>query len=187
VTTLFTSDLHFGHLNVIKYCSRPFSTGEEMNETLIRNWNRAVSPSDTVYVIGDFALCRSTEAITIARRLNGTKVLVAGNHDHAARKKYASGAGGGPFQAVYDLKEIQVDGQRIVMCHYPLMTWNKAHYGSWMLHGHCHGSLPEDPHSKRLDVGVDTHEFRPWTFTEVHAKMSSKTFRPVDHHTEEVE
>lgn len=88
----FTSDLHFNHLNVIKYCNRPFPHSEagvqEMNETLIRNWNELVKPDDDVFVIGDFSLSR-TPVELFTRQLVGRKHLVAGNHDwcHPANRK----------------------------------------------------------------------------------------------------
>ena len=51
----FTSDLHFNHLNILKYepKSRPFENVAEMNEALIKNWNDRVKPEDTVFVLGD--------------------------------------------------------------------------------------------------------------------------------------
>jgi len=72
--------------------------------------------------------------------------------------------------------------QLIILCHYPFLTWNKSHYGSWNLHGHCHGTLPDDPNSLRLDVGVDVHNFSPISFDEVSTIMSTKNFKPIDHH-----
>ena len=65
--TFFIADTHFGHKNIIKYCNRPFANIEEMNETLIENWNKAVSAEDAVYILGDFAYCTS---IYITGRMN---------------------------------------------------------------------------------------------------------------------
>lgn len=84
----FTSDLHFYHANVIRYCSRPYSSVEHMNEMMILNWNSVVSPEDIVYCLGDFSLAaRPVESFT--QRLNGKKILVLGNHDfpHPAHQK----------------------------------------------------------------------------------------------------
>ena len=44
----FTSDLHLGHENCIRLCNRPFSSIEEMDETLIENWNHKVTGKDPV-------------------------------------------------------------------------------------------------------------------------------------------
>jgi calcineurin-like phosphoesterase family protein len=76
----FTSDHHFWHTNIIKYCNRPFVSVEEMNEALIQNWNDLVLPEDEVYYLGDFSMAaRPVEIYT--SRLNGIKYLVPGNHD----------------------------------------------------------------------------------------------------------
>lgn len=86
--TWLTSDLHFGHANVIKYCNRPFLDVNEMNEILIKNWNEVVSLEDTIYVLGDFAMAaRYVEQVL--PRLNGKKILILGNHDfpHTAHHK----------------------------------------------------------------------------------------------------
>ena len=72
--------------------------------------------------------------------------------------------------------------QRIVLCHFPMLTWNRAHYGAWHLHGHCHGSLDGKFDGKRLDVGVDCHDFAPISYPEVKALMAKKDFVVVDHH-----
>lgn len=83
-----SSDSHFWHANVIKYCSRPFSSVEEMNEALIAAWNSVVKPGQRVAHLGDFALAaRAVE--TIVPRLNGDIDLYLGNHDfpHPAHKK----------------------------------------------------------------------------------------------------
>lgn len=76
----FTADLHFYHVNIIKYSNRPFASVEEMNEVLVSNWNTIVGENDTVYVLGDFSLAvRPVE--TFLPRLNGRKKLIMGNHD----------------------------------------------------------------------------------------------------------
>ena len=81
-------DCHFGHRNIIKYCNRPFKDVEDMNEQLIKNWNSVVGKNDTVYVVGDFALCGKQKIIEIGQRLNGRKRLVLGNHDQASVNTY---------------------------------------------------------------------------------------------------
>lgn len=76
----FTSDPHYGHANVIRYCARPFRDVQEMNEALINNWNSVVTQDDTVYVLGDFSLGFS-EVERYSSRLLGKKFLIPGNHD----------------------------------------------------------------------------------------------------------
>ena len=76
-----TSDTHFNHTNIIRFCNRPFKNVAHMNETIISNWNRVVGPEDTVFHLGDFCLGGSAEWINVLNRLNGKKYLISGNHD----------------------------------------------------------------------------------------------------------
>jgi calcineurin-like phosphoesterase family protein len=71
--------------------------------------------------------------------------------------------------------------QPLILMHFPILSWEGMHHGSWHLHGHCHGSLPPTS-QKRLDVGVDTHNLYPYSYMEVKDIMQSKKFSPVDHH-----
>ena len=82
----FTSDTHFQHTNIIKYCNRPFKDVDEMNERLINNWNSIVSNDDTIYHPGDFCLSNDKEIINIFKRLNDNKILICGNHDRKPGK-----------------------------------------------------------------------------------------------------
>ena len=176
--TYFTSDPHFGHANIIKYCERPFRDAHEMDETLVRNWNAIIQPEDHVYVLGDVTFHRPDVADKLLSRLMGKKFLIRGNHDKDrymdVLKKH--------FEWIKDYHEVTVDGQRIVLSHFPFLTWNKSHHGSWHLHGHCHGNLPDDPNALRIDAGVDCHGFMPIPFERVRELMAAKTFKPVDHH-----
>ena len=52
----FTSDTHFNHTNILRYCNRPFKTVGQMNETIITNWNNVVGPDDVIFHLGDFCL-----------------------------------------------------------------------------------------------------------------------------------
>ena len=61
-----------------------------------------------------------------------------------------------------------------MLCHYAMRVWNRAHHGAWHLYGHSHGKLPEAPTSLSMDVGVDTHDFRPWHFDEINLVMTEK-------------
>ncbi len=72
--------------------------------------------------------------------------------------------------------------QDIVMLHYSMRVWNKSHHGSWHLYGHSHGTLPDDPNSLSIDVGVDCHNYQPISYDEIKSIMSKKEFKPVDHH-----
>ena len=81
-----TADNHFFHKNIIKYCHRPFNSVREMNEYMIKKWNKKVSKDDLVFHLGDFALTRNQKQLEgIRRRLNGTIILIPGNHDRPRR------------------------------------------------------------------------------------------------------
>jgi calcineurin-like phosphoesterase family protein len=157
----FTADSHFNHANIIHFCQRPFASAEEMNEALIAKWNARVGKRDLVYHLGDFA---RGEWEPILNRLNGRIILIRGGHDKKYEKKFA-----GRFLHTADLMDIVIEGNALVLCHYCLRVWNKSHYDSWHLFGHSHGRLPAL--GKSLDVGVDGHEFAPWSWKEIKAYM----------------
>lgn len=176
----FTSDPHYGHANVIKYSKRPFKDLQEMHEKLIANWNSVVGPGDRVYVLGDFTFQKPAEARKTLKRLMGQIYLVKGNHDHEDVLEECKDR----FVWVRDYAELKHAGQKMVLCHYPFLTWRGCHKGTWNLHGHCHGSLPHEvnKYAKRLDVGVDVHNYTPIEFEAVKAILDKREFRPVDHH-----
>lgn len=157
--TLFTSDCHYWHANIIKFCNRPFKTVEEMNEALIAKHNEVVDPEDKIWFIGDLFFCQAREAKSILNRLNGRKHLILGNHDKMIRNQRPVQD---LFEAIYpDLHEESIDGVRVVMCHYPMLQWNQSHRGSFMLHGHCHGTCEYPRAARIMDVGVDSHRYSP--------------------------
>jgi len=65
-----------------------------------------------------------------------------------------------------------IEGTYVVCCHYPLLSWPHSCYGSIMLHGHSHGRIP--PYRRRMDVGVDTNDFYPYSFDEIRVIMDDK-------------
>jgi calcineurin-like phosphoesterase family protein len=178
----FTSDSHFGHGNVIEYSNRPFDDANEMDEAMIANWNACVRPGDRVYHLGDFSFHKPEKTLKILARLQGQKYLVFGNHDKYHRKDDAFL---GHWVWTKELADVKVGDQRIVLCHYAMLTWNQSHRGAWQLHGHSHGSLKPDAHALRADVGVDCWNYYPVSFDEIAKRMSKKDYQPVDHHGEE--
>ncbi len=174
----FTADHHFGHRNVIEYSKRPFSSVEEMNETMITRWNEKVGKEDTVYHLGDFALMSSGKVRQLVARLNGKIHLISGNHESSARDA------GECFAWIKDYEELTVSdadahkGERfIVLFHYAMRVWNASHYGTWHLYGHSHGELPDDETSLSFDVGVDCHNFYPLSYNDVKAIMAKKHWK----------
>jgi calcineurin-like phosphoesterase family protein len=183
--SFLSSDHHFWHARVIEYCKRPFKDVEEMNEILIKNWNEVVGPEDTVYYLGDFSMAfRSVEIFT--KRLNGNKILFAGNHDwvHPANKKSNTPE----KQAIWFQKyidngwaevhltgEIDIPGVGIVnVNHLPYKNpkeqlrhdkFRPIDDGRWLLCGHVHEKW--DQRRKMINVGVDVRGFKPMSFEEV--------------------
>ncbi len=174
----FTSDLHLSHQNIIKYCNRPWETAEAMNEALISNWNHTVGPDDIVYLLGDVFFCQAQEAMRLLARLNGKIRLVLGNHDKVIRNHV-------PLQKMFDmvlpaLYGETIDGIHVVMCHYPMLSWNRSERGSFCLHGHVHSVIPNDGQYRRYDVGVDGNGYAPVSFE--HIKSVLTKIEPSVHH-----
>lgn len=162
----FTSDTHFNHKNVIKYSNRPFNSVLDMNEKLISNWNSVVGKSDTIYHLGDFCFSGTKVMNDIINSLNGNIHLIMGNHD-----EYMKESSRKLFSSITAKKEIKIGNKFIVMCHYPMKVWNRSHYGSWNLHGHCHGTLAKDVN--QIDVGVDCWNYKPVSFEELEKYFSN--------------
>jgi len=165
VKTFFTADHHFDHYNIIKYCNRPFNTVNEMNRTLIDNWNSTVEDSDIVYHLGDFALVEVGEGgVTrlneLVEALNGEIHLIYGNHDNAnniVRSKI-------PLSLT--VTNIIHKGQKIILSHYPPTDWCVSG-GAWWLYGHTHNGKQREDGSPYLNVGVDCWGYTPISLDKV--------------------
>lgn len=192
MTLWFTSDLHFGHKNIIKYSNRPFQDIDHMNEVLIKNFNSLVSPDDTVIFVGDVCMGVREKTLPLVGRLNGAKFLVTGNHDdcHAMYdvinhtkwelkmemyQQYFSILGSIHFQPITHLQDFLV-------CHFPYDTneedKNARSFGEWvpkdsgtpLICGHVHEEW-KIKKSKQgtfmINVGVDVNDFKPISFDEI--------------------
>ena len=136
----FTSDLHFGHENVLKFDERPFETVEEMDEELIRRWNNKVDKGDLVYVLGDLIWkTANNEALSIIKRLNGQIILIKGNHDRFIKNATAKNALAG-LKDYDDICVALADGttRRCILSHYFMPFYNGHRYNAIHLHGHSH-------------------------------------------------
>lgn len=176
--TYFTADMHLGHANILKHCNRPFSSIEEMDETLIENWNSRVTDRDDVWIVGDFTFRTRVSAGTCLKNLKGHKHLVTGNHDKTWMKGLDLSE---YFESVGEIAETKLDGRHIVLCHYPMMCWNKSQYGAYLIHGHIHNDtdlpfwdmIKDNDHM--LNAGVDVNGFYPVTFDEL--KKNNEAFK----------
>jgi len=186
----FTADLHLGHNNIIKYVDRPFSNIQEHDTYIINQWNDVVGDNSRVYVLGDFTLGGKAVACNFFAQLKG-KIYVIGNHFHHDRHWLP------PYPWFGDLPEMvsrthyritvvppsyvieyralnnnQGYPLAVHLSHHPLAVWDRKHYGAWHLHGHSHGHYTA--RGKILDVGVDTHAFRPWSLAEIQSYMETR-------------
>ena len=123
----FTSDTHFWHENIIKFCNRPFGSIEEMNNTIIENWNKVVGENDIVFHLGDFCFCGSDKFKEIIENLNGRIYLILGNHDRGA-SYYAN-----VFDEVYTGPVIIAE--KLILSHEPIDFPYAAN-----IHGHDHSN-----------------------------------------------
>lgn len=187
-----TSDWHLDHKNINKYSKREFSSIEEMNEIIIENVNYYVRPNDHLYFLGDLCFSRDINRVIYwLKRINCSNIfIILGNHDYILKKyKNSLDKFSTNVRSINNLKEIEIEKTKVVLCHYALRVWNKAHYGAYHLYGHSHGSLPDDSTKRSFDVGVDCYDlevnwkkFTPISWEQIKEKMNKKTFVPIDRH-----
>jgi calcineurin-like phosphoesterase family protein len=158
------SDTHFYHRNMIKLEDRPFSNIDAMNNGLIYNWNDYIKPDDTVYILGDFAMTNGPAVNKLLAELNGHKHLIVGNHDadFLNDKRFDRTL----FESIQSYLEVSYKSKVFIMCHYPLVTWNKEQSGSIHLYGHVHSNMHHsfvitELKPNMYNVGVDTNNFLP--------------------------
>ena len=167
--TYFTSDLHFGHANIMKFHPnfRKFQNINDMDNTLIRLWNSRVNPCDEVYNLGDVSFHKDFEqTLKILKRLNGKHVLILGNHDQEIRRcadellAMRKNDNNALFEEICDYKELALkhggESFRLALFHYPVCEWNGGHHGAIHLYGHIHANIAKIK-GKALNVGYDLH------------------------------
>lgn len=154
--TWVTSDLHFGHANIMKFCpqtrARFNNDVNYMNEAMVEEWNDKVDPGDLVYILGDVAFLPAAKAVEYMRRLNGDKILIEGNHD---RKLLNDPAFVRCFVEVHKYLDINYDKHKVVMFHYPISEWDQMHRGALHFHGHLHGGVSGLEKYRAMDVAMD--------------------------------
>ena len=145
-----TSDHHFNHKNIIRYCNRPFRSVKQMNEYMIRQWNKKVGKRDTVYFLGDLAFARRgiSDLYYLRGRLNGTIFIIPGNHDKINMLKQS---GFIILVPEYDTFKIK----NLILSHRPL---ERIPPGYINVHGHIH---EKETYGKRINACVDVTGFSP--------------------------
>lgn len=163
----YISDLHFYHNKIIVSGQRPFNNVDEMNKTLISNWNKTVEDKDQVYFLGDFGIVKNNSdiknTIDLVKQLNGKITLVYGNHDSKLIKndEFIS-----LFEDISLYKKINDNGRYVVLMHYPLEVWERSHYGSYHIHGHVHNGKLN--HIKnRYNACVEVNNYTPVTLDQM--------------------
>ena len=164
-----TSDSHYGHFNICKYCHRPFQSRSEMDQTLIKNWNEVVPEDGIVVHCGDFMLPHNEDIKEYNKYLNqlhGRVLLLRGNHDRASLDWVSD-----KLIAVRDQAMIVVDGVKIFAQHYPCAAFN----GDYHVYGHIHtladgtcygidGDVTKVMGKNTYDVGVDQNGYTPVSY-----------------------
>lgn len=143
----YIADWHYNHANILAFDNRPFTTIEQMNAALVDRWNAAVTPADTVYVLGDMFWGGETKAIPVLDSLNGTKILIKGNHDRCKNAEFRK-----RFDQISGYMEIEDGDRRVVLCHYPIPCYKNHFHGWYHLYGHVHNSFEANmmEHDKML-------------------------------------
>lgn len=183
----FTSDSHYWHINIIRFCNRPYADVEEMNADLIKRWNEVVPEDGTVFHLGDFSFGNYKDWKSVREQLNGNIILIKGNHD----EKYMTEKAKELFEyATYQMK-IKVEGRQVYLNHVPFLCYGGTYRDDetcvWQLFGHVHTN-PRTPQERagkddsrlhmlfptQYDVGVDNNDFRPISWEEVKAKIEAQ-------------
>lgn len=182
----FTSDWHDKHANVIEFCKRPFIDVYEMRSVLVERFNKRVRPGDTTYFVGDMCFGDFESSKELLMHLNGTKILIQGNHDKFSHPQYLAMG----FAAVYEEAVIRLFGRRIRLSHYPrrpswlVRLFNKrargVRYmdrrvpadGRWLIHGHSHSTNQVNVERKEIHVGVDAWDYNPVSQREVESLIA---------------
>jgi len=171
----FTSDTHLAHDKLMKFCERPFETIEEMNEIIISNILSPLKPGDELYFIGDLAWRRyalDEFFDKLPKKINFHWIL--GNHD----KNWQ------PFKkrctSIAYMKRTKIDGNTVILNHWPMLTWDKSHYNSWMLFGHHHrnsngtSQLEKMIQGKMLNINLEFNNYMPYSEKEITKIMEEK-------------
>lgn len=162
----FTADLHFHHHHIINFCNRPYKNVDEMNESIIENWNNKIPKTGTTFILGDVTWQALQTTEHLLDQLNGKKILITGNHDKQSIVSY--------FEESYDMLGITITDEKeykkyyVHLCHFPLAEWDRFFHGSYHLHGHQHKSKDMRIVQKnKLDVGLDSNNMIPYSWEDV--------------------
>lgn len=194
----FTSDWHIGHKNVLKFDQRPFQDLNHMHSVLVKNFNHLVPKHGITYFLGDMGLCSHGLLKKVIDQLNGTKILVRGNHDGNMNSMYNAG-----FDVVIDKAQITIGKNIVTMTHCPLVgvfredttnmhgaspgeNWHKENkhkdrfsindFGQFHLHGHIHAGPANGKKvidGRQMDVGVPGNNYKPVSLSQIESWINT--------------
>ena len=152
--TFLFSDPHFDHKNIIKYCHRPFKSVEQMNETILKNYNKMVRDDSLVYFLGDMAFGRGSRSASFwFKQLRGHIVYLRGSHDKRGFRETGIHVGDLHFKLIHNPRYLH--------------NWN-----GWIIHGHTHDKSPFiDFQNMRINVSVDVTKFKPVRLSDIVKKI----------------
>lgn len=197
VNRFVVSDHHLGHTNSWEKFKladgsplRPFTSTEEMNETMIERHNAKVKEHDTVYFLGDVVI--NNKYLELVKRMNGRKILIRGNHDIFKDRAYRDVG----FEQIHGVR-VFVD--KFILSHIPLHPDCVTGRFRVNVHGHLHANqvmmdkaIPgldivwseersafvkgttRVPDPRYLCVCVEQTNFEPLHFDEVEARIQKK-------------
>lgn len=191
----FSSDHHFGHANIIRYCERPFDSAEAMDKELIERWNAVVSRDDTVFYLGDFTFSGLSRLPSLTRALNGRKLIIPGNHDplsslrsQRTRRRATAVYRACGWQILREAEVIDLgnicggDSLDLVACHYPPFEEIHGDVDEFchlrpktqlpVVHGHTHQK--DKGRGNLVHIGVDSWDFTPVLASTVLAELLSR-------------
>lgn len=193
----FSSDFHFAHKNIVRGTSkwgstekcRDFDTPEEMNECILNNLNKLISPEDTLYFLGDFAFSGIANSFIYREKINCKNIhFICGNHDnrHGStwNPSYNNTRVSSLFSSYQTYKEVYINKTLFVLFHYPINSWNSMSKGAIHLHGHCHSDSANKFFNggKSMDIGVDGNDYMPYSLDQITEIMNNKPIKKEGHH-----
>lgn len=182
----FSSDFHFQHKNLCLGCSlwenksgcRPFNSIQEHDSIILDNINDTVGENDVLFHLGDFAFGKKENIPELRKKINCKSIISCrGNHDVSIDNYYKN-----LFDDFQDRYSFYIGKQYLICDHYALQVWENNHNGAIMLHAHSHNNIDHKDDGKILDVCLEGHKYRPWSYDEIVSYMDSKPIVARDHH-----
>ena len=171
----FSSDFHLSHKSVLDWSKRPFKIVEENNQYILDLILSTCKKGDDLYFLGDLSW---RDNIYLKYFLSKLKFInfhwILGNHDDPSLELQKL------CTTVSNMKEIKIQKNTTILCHFPMISWNKSHQNSFMLHGHHHiygestEELTQKATGKILNVNIELHNYKLWSEDEVIEYMSNR-------------